>query len=133
VTADAEDRGLYTVEVDGGAVAPVAVESEHPDLGQIDPGDWSPDGSMIVFAATLEAAPGRTVMVVPAGGGIGQPIVADGMLDDDPVWSPHGSLIAYRVDSDRPTIRTVLPDGSCMADVAILQPGEFLKGWQPVP
>lgn len=132
-TADTDDRGLFTVDVDGGGVTPVAVESEHPDVGQIDPGDWSPDGSTVVFSATLEGATGRPIMVVPASGGIGQPIVADGLQNHEPFWSPDGALIAYWVDGESPVIRTVLPDGSGMVDVAILQPGEFLKGWQSIP
>jgi Tol biopolymer transport system component len=133
ITADTDDRGLFTVEVDGGGVTPVAVESEHPDVGQVNPGDWSPDGAAVVFSATLQAGEGSAIMVVPATGGIGQPIVADGLRNDEPFWSPDGTLIAYWVDGENPVIRTVLPDGSGMADVAILQPGEFLKGWQPLP
>lgn len=133
ITADTDDRGLFTVEVDGGGVTPVAVESEHPDVGQVNPGDWSPDGAAVVFSATLQAGEGSAIMVVPATGGVGQPIVADGLQNDAPFWSPDGTLIAYWEDGENPVIRTVLPDGSGMADVAILQPGEFLKGWQSVP
>jgi Tol biopolymer transport system component len=85
-----------------------------------------------VFSAVVDGEQGRVIMVVPASGGIGRPIVADGLQNDEPVWSPDGALIAYRVDGESPTIRTILPDGSGMADVANLQPGEFLKGWQSV-
>lgn len=58
---------------------------------------WSPDGTMICYAAH------RDLWLVPAGGGRPQPLTTDREVHREPVWSPDGRYVyfaSYREGTD---------------------------------
>jgi Tol biopolymer transport system component len=100
-----DDTDLYTMRADGGAPQKLL------DLpGRVLSPSWSPDGSTIAFAyrvreAVENPAPGESsytysginIYTVPATGG--EPVqLTESGTDQDPVWSPDGSMIAFQSD-----------------------------------
>ncbi len=104
ITTDATDQAdisattaLYTVPAAGGTATAVAGAADGYT------GDWSPDGSKIVFTALpADADQGPITVVNRDGSGRTTLGSAVGLM---PAWSPDGSTIAYAtitsVDADR--------------------------------
>ena len=117
---------LLTVPVGGGApTALVGAEDGYT-------GDWSPDGSRIVFAAlanpTTEDSGPLTVVNADGSGGR----VALGPTGLLPTWSPDGSTIAYATVTFRDPDRTRGQDVAKIATVpASGGPGRVLDVTQP--
>ena len=95
---------LFTVPAAGGAATPVPNATD----GYL--GDWSPDGSQIVFAALTAGADTGPMTVVRADGT--QRRTLAGAVGLMPAWSPDGSTIAFATITDRD------PDRAREQDVA---------------
>jgi TolB protein len=87
--------------------------------------DWSPDGSQIVFQRSpwTTAGSGAGEIWVMNADGTGQHAITHAPeaaqengwpVDDEPRWSPDGSLIAFVRGTD---VYTVSPDGSNLTDL----------------
>jgi len=131
ITTDASDSAnirastaLYTVPAAGGT--PVAV----PNATDGYLGDWSPDGSQIVFTALTADADTGPVTIVRADGTQRRAIAgADGLM---PTWSPDGRTIAFArltaLDPDRAReqdvaqIATVPVAGGAVTTLAATRP-----------
>ncbi len=121
VTGQRDDQagGLYTMDAAGENEQGITLELVSPG-DQIDTGialldvydaSFSPDGSQLVFTATLREVslqPGAAqvreyddIFLAPAEGGPFRRVVARaGGSAQDPVWSPDGTQIAYASDVD---------------------------------
>jgi dipeptidyl aminopeptidase/acylaminoacyl peptidase len=98
-----EDTDLYTMSANGG-IAQKLIELP----GRVMSPSWSPDGSTIVFTymareARNEPGPGElpytysgpNLYSIPATGG--EPVqLTNSGTDEDPVWSPDGSMIVFQ-------------------------------------
>ena len=116
ITTDATDQAnikattaLYTVPAAGGTVTAV------PGAGDGYTGDWSPDGSKIVFAALPADADSGPITVVNLDG-TGRTALgsAVGLM---PAWSPDGSTIAYATVTERDADRARAEDVAQIATV----------------
>jgi WD40-like Beta Propeller Repeat len=144
-----DDTDLYTVGADGGGAQKLL---ELP--GQVMSPSWSPDGSTIIFdyrarEAREDPGPGElpytysgpNIYSVPATGG--EPVqLTESGSDQDPAWSPDGSMIVFQSDrlsvfpTSAPDLYLMNADGSnerqltttinclqCGPDWASLPPG----------
>ena len=111
ITTDAADSAnirastaLYTVPAAGGTPTPVPNATD----GYL--GDWSPDGSQIVFTALPAGADTGPLTIVRADGTQRRVLAgADGLM---PAWSPDGATIAFA------RITSLDPDRAREQDVA---------------
>ena len=131
ITTDAADSAdirastaLYTVPAAGGTPTPVPNATD----GYL--GDWSPDGSQIVFTALTAGADTGPLTLVRADGTQRRTLAgADGLM---PAWSPDGSTIAFAritsLDPDRAReqdvaqIATVPATGGAVTTLAATRP-----------
>ena len=122
---DTIDTTLFTVPAAGGTATAV------PGAGDGYTGDWSPDGSKIVFAAIGDAANEDSgPLTVVDRSGARTPL---GVTGYSPAWSPDGSTIAYATvtarDSDASRghdtaqIATVPATGGTQRVLAPTRPG----------
>jgi dipeptidyl aminopeptidase/acylaminoacyl peptidase len=144
-----EDTDLYTMRPDEADVVHRLLDLP----GRVMDPSWSPDGSTIVFtyraridrnnpgpAESPYFYSGSNVYAIPATGG--QPVQLTGSgSDNDPVWSPDGSTIAFESDrlsvdpgseaglylmnadgSDERRLTTTIKCGQCGPDWASLPP-----------
>jgi dipeptidyl aminopeptidase/acylaminoacyl peptidase len=86
---------LWVMDADGRAprrlvASPGAVAIANPD--------WSPDGSLIVFDMANDSTAGTDIDVVEVATGNVTVLLADGAFDREPVWSPDGTHLAFRID-----------------------------------
>ena len=132
ITTDAADSAdirastaLYTVPAAGGTPTPVPNATD----GYL--GDWSPDGSQIVFTALTAGADTGPLTIVRADGTQRRTLTgADGLM---PAWSPDGATIAFAritsLDPDRARehdvaqIATVPAAGGGVTTLAATRPG----------
>jgi Tol biopolymer transport system component len=126
---------VYVMNGDGSGVTRLT-EDPHLDL---DP-DWSPDGTEIVFRSRRDSvgvAPGAElgsppdeIYVMNADGTEPRRLTVDEAVDQHPVWSPDGTMIAFHSLRDGPDgIYVMNADGSGIHRVA----SGSMPAWQPVP
>ena len=126
---------VYVMNSDGSGVQRLT-EDPHLDL---DP-DWSPDGTEIVFRSRRDPVEGSAgaesenspdeIYVMNADGTNARRVTIDDAVDQHPVWSPDGTMIAFhslRDGSDG--IYVINADGSGIRRVA----SGAMPAWQPVP
>ena len=131
ITTDAADSAnirattaLHTVPAAGGTPTPLPGATD----GYL--GDWSPDGSQIVFTALTAGADTGPITIVRADGTQRRALAgADGLM---PAWSPDGSTIAFAritsLDPDRAReqdvaqIATVPVGGGAVTTLAATRP-----------
>lgn len=90
------DTALYTVPAAGGAATPV-VGAEDGYTG-----DWSPDGTKIVFVALGDpTADDSGPLTVVGTDGSGRTPLGTDVVGYSPAWSPDGSTIAFATITDR--------------------------------
>ena len=93
---------------------------------------WSPDGKWI--AASADDGSGVKLFKIPVIGG--SPVVLVDTPVLNPMWSPDGGFILYRLNVDPNNLRAVTPDGKAYAIVApplktrggVSDPYHFLRG-----
>lgn len=99
VSGKAEERGLYTISVEGGS--PSFVTALGSDFRSACP-HWSPDGSRLVFTRD------EKLFIVGADGGSARELTDDGMY---PSWSPDGSQIAFFRQKQESALSLISPGG----------------------
>lgn len=100
-----EDTALYTMSADGDGAQELFYLP-----GRVTSPTWSPDGSTIAFTyqareARDDPGPGElpyiysgdNIYAIPSTGGNPVQLTASG-TDEDPVWSPDGSMIVFQSD-----------------------------------
>ena len=116
--------GIYTVRSsDGGGLVRVTA----PETGMADrPGDYSPDGSRLLFKRAHEEDLGP-LMEVSVDGGTPTP-VGDSLVEDPGRYSPDGGRI---LTSSHGHLLVLAADGAVVSDIA--DAGFFLFGavWSP--
>ena len=122
--ADEKRAGIYTVgSSDGGGLQRVTA----PEAGQADrPGDFSPDGSRLLFKRAHDEDQGPLLEVSLAGG---EPTpLGDSLVEDPGRYSPDGSQI---LTSSNGALLVLSADGEVVSDVT--ESGFFLFGpvWSP--
>lgn len=110
---DAIDTALFVVPAAGGT--PTALVGGEDGYT----GDWSPDGSKIVFAnianATIDDS--GPLVVVNSNGSGGAVSLGAGITGYSPTWSPDGTTIAYATVTSRDADRTRGEDVAQIATV----------------
>lgn len=99
---------LFTVPAAGGTATAVAGATDGYT------GDWSPDGTRIVFTALPADADSGPLTVVNADGTGRTPLGPTGLM---PAWSPDGTTIAYATVTARDTDRVRAEDTAQIAVV----------------
>ena len=127
---------IYVVNADGSGLRNI---TNDPAV-DLDP-QWSPDGSQIVFRSRRSSPPDTEIspnnspdeiyVMAPDGSNVTR-LTNDRVIDQDPVWSPDGSLIAFDRQEGESSIWTMRPDGTGLAPVSGTR-GGFRPAWQPVP
>lgn len=122
--ADEQRTGIYTVQSsDGSGIVRVSA----PGAGQADhPGDFSPDGSRLLFKRAHEEDPGP-LLEVGVDGGEATP-VGDSLVEDPGRYSPDGASI---LTSSSGRLLVLAADGTVVNDIA--EDGFYLFGavWSP--
>ena len=95
--------------------------------------DWSPDGSRIVYAGSVDFGPDSLYVIDADGDGLRQVTDSPDNVDFAPTWSPDGREIAFV--SARPDGRFVYivdADGSDEMIVNGSAGPQFAPAWQPL-
>lgn len=129
--AGAGDGPLYQLATDGSAPAVMITEPSTRGADAI----FSPDGTRIAFRAWIDDGntPVNTEIVVYQDGA-NQVLAADVGIDQDPAWSPDGSMIVFKSDrADAAGVRTdrlwiMSADGT---GVRLLTNGPVADGYAP--
>jgi Tol biopolymer transport system component len=132
--ADPSRDGMYTIRSsDGGGLT--RITSGNPG-GLDEPGDYSPDGTQIVFGRTDPARPANAnhaLFVVNLNGTGLHRITSWGLpaLEAFGSWSPNGRSILF---DGKGSLYVVHPDGTGLAKIPLTTSGisrAFAPGWSP--
>jgi Tol biopolymer transport system component len=115
---------LYTINADGTARTRVT-DGWHPH--------WAPDASRIVFVDTVGPNRSDLYLVHPDGSNRVNLLSTPGVTEEEPVWSPDGSKIAFASDaSGRFEIYVVETDGTALVQLTSSPAGERRDpAWSP--
>jgi Tol biopolymer transport system component len=131
---DPSRNGMYTIRSsDGGGLRRI---TSNPG-GSDEPGDYSPDGSQIVFQRTDPARPANAnhaIFVVNLNGTGLHRITPWGLSGSEAFgsWSPNGRSILF--DGDGGSLFVVHPDGTGLAKIPLTTSSlsrAFSPGWSP--
>jgi Tol biopolymer transport system component len=122
--AKAARTGIYTVRSsDGGEL----IRLTQPGDGMVDfPGDWSPDGSVLLLKRTVEESPGP-LFVVPTDGGDTSQLGTE-LVEDPGRYSPDGTAI---LTSARGQIVLLDADGTVTLEFGDASRFDFGPVWSP--
>jgi Tol biopolymer transport system component len=122
-----ERNGIYTIRsTDGGGLTRVTWNPRGDDI----PGDYSPDGTRMVFTRLNPRETDAGLFVKTIGGGAAVRITPRGMIPDAEgmTWSPDGTTIVFAAQDGperRFAVYLVAPDGSGLRRVPIPCGGPF--------
>jgi Tol biopolymer transport system component len=95
-------------------------------------GDWSPDGSEIVFSAPVEGDDGRDIFIMNADGSNVRQLTDHASRNSRPSWSPDGSRIVFDSDRDGDTeIYVIDVDGSNLQQLTNNDADDDFAQWSP--
>jgi len=128
---------LFVVGVDGGHLSQVNAPPTMVSCNLGGPGQWSPNGEQISFAAFsfIPADPGRSAVFVASMDGTNLKQISDwGTYTTGAQWSPTGDWIAFDRDNNSSPrshgIFIVHPDGSGLKVIPSVRPG-CCAVWSP--
>jgi Tol biopolymer transport system component len=131
------NNALYRVNTNGTGL----VRLTRPDLAVVSTGSWSPSGNAVLFSAVAEDGHRQRIFEMHADGSGLRPVNVEGIncggarTDPtsagcaDPVWSPSGRQIAFRMNTtDSSVVERADADGSNPSFVADLgfDPSDFV-------
>jgi Tol biopolymer transport system component len=117
---------IWLVHPDGSGLVPLTTDGLFNAVG-----DWSPDGSKIVYARHTSDGVSRTedrgiYVIAPDGTGATQ--LTAGPADLDPTWSPSGNKIAFTRDND---IFVLNANGSGQTNLTNNSAEDVSPSWAP--
>jgi Tol biopolymer transport system component len=84
-------RTLWRSRVDGGELQQLTTAGMEALLPR-----WSPDGRMLAFMGRAASREGNwNIYVMPAAGGVAEPVLAGDAHHASPTWSPDGNSLAF--------------------------------------
>jgi TolB protein len=93
-------------------------------------GEFSPSGKRMVFASNRNADVDGELWVASASGSNAHAITSDSVSESQPVWTPNGKQIVFKMGGPSPGYYKINPDGSGEAPIYTFPGGDF--GFEPV-
>jgi Tol biopolymer transport system component len=120
---------VWLMNVDGSAEDQLTFDAANKD--QVP--DWSPDGSRLVYAGSVDFGPDDLYIIDADGGGLQQITSTADDVDFAPTWSPDGRQIAFvSARSDGRFVYVIDADGTGERLVNGGAGPQFAPAWQPL-
>jgi Tol biopolymer transport system component len=118
---------LWVMDADGAEQRRILAARDTQSIA--DP-DWSPDGTAIVYAVANDQTVATDIGVLDVATGDITIVLSDGAFDREPVWSPDGESIAFRIDQGSSSQLAVMSrTGTNVRRITSGQAFSFLPTW----